>query len=127
MLLDSDYFKSINDTYGHQTGDKVLKEIAVLMGSKIRRTDVAGRWGGEEFMIVCPHTEAEGAAATAENLRRAIENCIFPDVRSVTASFGVAVVHKNDDPDSLMKRVDDALYEAKRSGRNRVVSAAAKI
>jgi diguanylate cyclase (GGDEF)-like protein/PAS domain S-box-containing protein len=122
IMLDIDHFKSINDSHGHQIGDKVLKEIARLIGANIRKTDVAGRWGGEEFLIICPHTGAEGATATAENLRVGIESHVFQDVSSVTASFGVASYRSGDDPDSLMKRVDDALYQAKRSGRNRVIS-----
>lgn len=123
ILLDIDHFKAINDTYGHLVGDSVLETLARLVKDSIRTTDVAGRWGGEEFLVVCPHTDAHGATATAEHLRCVIEDTTFPDVPSVTASFGVAAVDSSDDPDTLMKRVDDALYTAKRNGRNRVATA----
>lgn len=124
ILLDIDHFKSINDNHGHLAGDQVLVEVARLVKAGIRATDVAGRWGGEEFLIVCPHTDITRAAATAEHLRAVMEGSRFSGLPSVTASFGVAAVGKDDDPDSLMKRVDDALYEGKRNGRNCVVTAA---
>jgi len=127
ILLDIDHFKLVNDTYGHLTGDQVLSKVAGLIGAHIRETDVAGRWGGEEFLIVCPHTDTDGAAATAEHLRAVIEGGQFPEVPAVTASFGVAVARKDEGLTSLMKRADDALYEAKQNGRNRVVTAPLKV
>ncbi len=120
ILFDLDHFKSINDTHGHLVGDRVLKEIAQLTRGMMRATDVPGRWGGEEFLIVSPHSDLEGARQLAEKLRLAIAEHDFKKAGRITASFGVATVDASTTPDSLLKAVDDALYHAKENGRNRV-------
>ncbi|MBX5229235.1 PleD family two-component system response regulator [Rhizobium sp. NLR9b] len=131
LITDIDRFKQVNDTYGHDGGDEVLREFANRVRSTIRGADLACRHGGEEFVVVMPDTSPEVAAAVAERLRAAVESAPFMLKRSsellrVTASFGIAsrsgaVLT----PDQLMKQADLALYEAKNSGRNRVVAAAA--
>ncbi|MDY6848148.1 MAG: diguanylate cyclase [Geoalkalibacter sp.] len=120
ILFDIDHFKYINDTHGHLVGDKALKEIAQLTRRMVRATDVPGRWGGEEFLIVSPHSDQEGAKQLAEKLRLAIAEHDFGRAARITASFGVATVDAQTTPDSLLKAVDDALYHAKENGRNRV-------
>lgn len=120
VLLDIDHFKSVNDTYGHPVGDHVLVDVARLLAEGTREVDLVGRWGGEEFLVVCPGTNLEGAMATAEKLREVIASHVFEVVGTKTASFGVAVVRADDSIASLMARVDAALYRSKAGGRNRV-------
>jgi len=120
IYFDIDHFKKINDTYGHEKGDFVLKEIARLITLNLRKTDIFGRWGGEEFLIVLPFTDLKNAFKLAEKLRKIIENYNFNGIK-VTISFGVAEFNKNDNTDTLINRADKALYQAKESGRNRVV------
>ncbi|NTV48246.1 MAG: diguanylate cyclase [Geobacteraceae bacterium] len=123
ISIDLDHFKTVNDTYGHTIGDMVLKEFSDLLKDMVRIEDVASRWGGEEFIIMLPNTASEAAAALAERIRSNFEQ--QPSSASpfaVTASFGVAQLQNGDDEDSLIRRVDDALYTAKREGRNRVVT-----
>lgn len=122
ILVDIDYFKEVNDNYGHQIGDLVLQEFAQILSNNIRATDIVGRWGGEEFLIVCSQTNADGALALAENLRKIIENFSFNTVAHKTASFGVTSYCENISTNLLFKNVDDALYRAKESGRNKVVA-----
>lgn len=120
ILLDLDHFKAVNDTHGHQVGDRVLVEIAQLLQANTREIDVVGRWGGEEFMVVCPHTDQEGAALLAEKLCQTIGGHAFP-VGQKTASFGVSSYQSGDLAKDLVARADAALYQAKQAGRNRVV------
>ena len=120
IMLDIDRFKEINDTYGHKVGDMVLEEFATISKENIRSTDFIGRWGGEEFLIVCPETNSEGAKTLANKLRRALEAHSFSIIVSMTASFGVAEYNPEEAVNSVMKRADDALYQAKKMGRNRV-------
>lgn len=120
VLLDLDHFKTINDNYGHLVGDQVLVEIAALLKSRIRVTDIIGRWGGEEFMIICPETDKDGAISTAEHLRKILQDYPFQTTGQHTASFGVTTSTFDDDIDSITNRADDALYSAKAGGRNRV-------
>ena len=120
ILIDIDYFKNINDTYGHLVGDTVLVSIAQLLSANIRSTDVVGRWGGEEFMLICPEADASGVAILSEKLRASIANHEFPTEKSVTASVGVAMYQSTETAIELIKYADDALYRAKASGRNRV-------
>ena len=120
IILDIDHFKDVNDTYGHLMGDKILKEFASILESNSRKTDTIGRWGGEEFMIICPETDINEAIKVAENLRLKIENHKFPIINSKTSSFGVTVYMKGDDHKSIVARADEALYCAKTNGRNRV-------
>lgn len=121
VLLDLDHFKAVNDTHGHQVGDRVLVEVAQLLRANTREIDVVGRWGGEEFMVVCPHTNQEGAALLAEKLCQAIGSHVFPVVGQRTASFGVSCHQSGDLAKDLVARADTALYEAKQAGRNRVM------
>lgn len=120
VLIDIDYFKKINDTLGHQIGDFVLVELANILKENIRKTDILGRWGGEEFMIICTHTDINGALEMSEHLRSVIETYDFKTAGSQTASFGVTCFKQGDTTESLIKRADISLYNAKESGRNRV-------
>lgn len=121
ILFDIDRFKEVNDTYGHQVGDDVLIEIAGVVEGSIREIDICGRWGGEEFLIICPETDESGTLRLAENLRKVIENHSFPVVGKKTASFGVTAFRHGDGVDEMIRRADAALYQAKESGRNQVV------
>jgi two-component system cell cycle response regulator len=130
-LTDIDRFKAINDTYGHDAGDEVLKELAARIRSTVRGADLACRYGGEEFVVVMPDTSLDMAATIAERLRAAIEGKPFHlqvaglDL-NVTASLGISSLSQSvENPAQLMKAADQALYEAKNAGRNRVVAAAA--
>ena len=120
IIIDIDKFKSINDIYGHQMGDEVLKDFASILESNLRKTDVVGRWGGEEFMIICTETDFDGILSIANNLKEKIASYTFIIDRQVTASFGLSIYKKGEDINSLIKKADDALYLAKEKGRNRV-------
>jgi diguanylate cyclase (GGDEF)-like protein len=120
ILLDIDFFKTINDTYGHEAGDRVLIEIAGCLRAHVRSTDILGRWGGEEFIVVAPSADLATGAQLADRLRDAIAMHLCAGVGHVTASFGIAEALENDTPDSLVRRADAALYLAKERGRNRV-------
>lgn len=123
IIIDVDHFKEVNDTFGHQIGDSVLKEIAQQIKSGIRVTDFAGRWGGEEFLIICPETPNEGVMDLAEALRKKIEQWTFQQVGHKTCSFGVATINDEESVELMLNRADKALYQAKEKGRNCVVSA----
>jgi len=131
LMLDIDYFKSVNDSYGHDAGDDVLREFALRMRKSIRGLDLACRYGGEEFVVVMPETDMSVAAAVAERLRRRIASEPFSIQQGsgsieVTISIGLATLDTADDnAGSILKRADQALYRAKRDGRNRVVADAA--
>ena len=120
IMMDIDFFKKINDTYGHLSGDSVLREVTMLVNRTIRQYDVFARWGGEEFMILSPNNDIENARQLAERLRAEIGRLDLSSAHRVTCSFGVAEFREGDDIDSLTKRTDDALYKAKANGRNRV-------
>jgi len=120
IMFDIDFFKNINDTHGHSSGDQVLRYIACIVSNNVRSVDYFGRWGGEEFMLVLPETGIEAAGLLAEKLRRLIEHCAVDNIRGITCSFGVAQLEEMDSPGRIIKRVDAALYLAKRNGRNRV-------
>jgi diguanylate cyclase (GGDEF)-like protein len=119
-MYDLDHFKRVNDTFGHAVGDSVLQAVTALVKENIRTTDVAARWGGEEFMVLMPQSNINAAREAAEKLRLAIATHRFAEANELTASFGVAAFESHDDLNSLLKRVDDALYRAKELGRNRV-------
>lgn len=127
VLADLDHFKAVNDAYGHEVGDEVLVSAVARLRSATRETDLLGRWGGEEFVILAPQTSHEGACALAERCRVALTAHAQEDPRMrVTASFGVASLDVDaDDARSLMRRVDLAMYAAKMEGRDRVVGVAA--
>jgi two-component system cell cycle response regulator len=128
LMADIDRFKSVNDRFGHDGGDTVLREVADRMVRNVRLEDMVGRWGGEEFLVVLPNTDGQGAAELAERLRQVVagEPCPLPDGAAVpvTVSLGGAA-SMLDDAATLVRSADAALYQAKESGRNRVVVAAA--
>ena len=123
LLLDIDHFKSINDLLGHSTGDRCLAEIGRILGDSIRGVDVAGRFGGEEFLVLLRDASRERALQVAERLRAAIESggLAYADGKPVTMSIGVAYARSSDGPNEVVERADRALYRAKNGGRNRVV------
>ncbi len=126
LMIDIDYFKNINDTYGHLTGDMVLRSLSDIIRSTLREIDIAGRYGGEEFLILLPDSDAKGAKIAAEKLRKQVEKSVIdPDNLKIklTISIGIAEFIANEDLDSLIARVDKALYVAKNSGRNVTVVA----
>jgi two-component system cell cycle response regulator len=120
VMCDIDYFKRINDIFGHDTGDYVLETFANLVKENVRITDRVARWGGEEFMVLMPQSHLAAAKSSAEKLRQTIAQYRFDKVDKTTVSFGVTELAPQDNSNSLLKRVDDALYQAKRLGRNRV-------
>lgn len=118
IMLDLDYFKQVNDRFGHQAGDAVLVGAAELIRRHYRQADSLTRWGGEEFVVLAPSTPLSDAVMLAERLRGQMENHLFPDVGAVTASFGVAEYQSGETYDDWVRRADQALYAAKRAGRN---------
>jgi two-component system cell cycle response regulator len=125
LIFDIDYFKNINDQYGHLAGDHVLRELARIVQERIRRDEVFARYGGEEFVIVLPETPLAGGVALAENLRGRVETHPFSvqgERIPVTISVGCAMLSEEKSAADLIQRADDKLYEAKRGGRNRVCS-----
>jgi len=122
ILFDLDLFKQINDTYGHERGDEALAAVAAVATTSVRGSDFVGRWGGEEFLVLLPDTDHDGAAHVAEKMRDAIAHITLEGIeRQLTASFGVAALpHDADDGSSLLRSADRALYRAKSNGRNRV-------
>ncbi|MGB9578427.1 MAG: GGDEF domain-containing protein [Halothiobacillaceae bacterium] len=123
LMADLDNFKHVNDTFGHDEGDVVLKTFAAVLRSSCRLEDTPCRFGGEEFLLLLPNTDLTGAVVVAERLRtRTIESVRLPDGSAVSASFGATLFHEDDTQDTFLKRVDDALYEAKNTGRNRTVA-----
>jgi diguanylate cyclase (GGDEF)-like protein len=119
LMFDIDFFKKVNDTHGHDAGDIVLKEYSALIQSMIRNEDIFCRIGGEEFMLILPNTDLKSSTIMAEKLREAVES--FDCEVKVTMSFGLVAYSKNEEEEDLYSRVDQALYKAKNSGRNRVV------
>ena len=123
LMLDLDHFKTVNDTYGHVQGDRVLQKVAAVCKIRLRVSDIFARYGGEEFILAMPETDAREAMAVAERLRVAIEQLVIePDQISVTASIGIAesTLEPGLSFDDLLKRADEAMYHSKRTGRNRV-------
>jgi len=127
VFIDLDHFKAINDTYGHDCGDQVLKSAAQCIKNSIRGCDIAYRYGGEEFVVLLSDTDLEGAKLLAERIREKIANHTLAygmEVIKLTASLGVSSLRGNDTTDSFVKRADDAMYQAKETGRNKVQAAA---
>ncbi|MEA1956600.1 MAG: diguanylate cyclase [Campylobacterota bacterium] len=125
ILLDIDNFKSINDTYGHLIGDEILKDLVILIKQKTRQKitrqkDILARWGGEEFIQLLPNASLQNAIKIADNLRKSIEKYIFVNELRITCSFGVAEFSEGDTKQNIIKKADDALYDAKNNGRNKV-------
>jgi diguanylate cyclase (GGDEF)-like protein len=119
-MLDIDNFKAVNDRLGHQAGDRILADVARLLRDGLGADGTVGRWGGEEFILVCPGDDEAAAAARAETLRQTLAAHRFADVGRTTASFGVAAWRPGDRVEDIVGRADAALYGAKRDGRNRV-------
>jgi diguanylate cyclase (GGDEF)-like protein len=121
VMLDVDHFKKTNDMLGHDAGDQLLIEIAESIKKMTRGPDIAGRWGGEEFLILCPETNIDGASKLAENLRSHIESKEIPSIGHMTASLGVVAYSQGETLQEVVSRADHAMYSAKKSGRNKVV------
>ena len=122
MMIDIDHFKNINDTFGHQVGDEVLITLANTLSSHIRDADIFGRWGGEEFILLLPQTPLQKATLVANQLKQIIQQTQFKGVGNITISLGVTQYIQNEEINSFIKRADDALYEAKQNGRNKVIT-----
>lgn len=120
LFFDIDNFKAINDTYGHDVGDEVLKRVTKLIQNHIRKEDYFGRWGGEEFLLLIKNTTLITLKQQAENLRYIIENSFFETVKHVTVSIGLSCSCKNEDFETVLKEADMALYRAKTAGKNKV-------
>lgn len=120
ILLDIDDFKNVNDRYGHDVGDCVLQHLAVILSGAVRKIDVVGRWGGEEFVVICENTDLTHAYVVAEKIRLRAQQACFEGVESITVSIGVSQYQQGDKLSALFKRADQALYVAKRNGKNRV-------
>jgi diguanylate cyclase (GGDEF)-like protein len=115
-----DFFKQINDSYGHNSGDEVLSRLAKLLEGSKRSTDYLGRWGGDELLLLLTDTNLQGAAMVAEKLRSLVENHTFPHNRHLTISLGASEYCTQDNVAGFIGRADAAMYRAKRGGRNRV-------
>lgn len=120
IMIDVDHFKEINDTYGHDRGDRILIAVAETLKDYIRETDYVARWGGEEFLILAQHTHKDAACQLAERVRRGIEDQTFKGEIQITISLGVAEWQCEEDMEEVMQRADEAMYNAKTKGRNRV-------
>lgn len=123
IMIDIDNFKCVNDEYGHDVGDKVLVHIAKILKDNVRISDIVARWGGEEFIIVCEHTNTKKSYIIAENIRKIIEKEYFEEVEKQTISLGLTQFTKEDSINSIFKRVDNALYKAKSEGKNKTIIA----
>jgi diguanylate cyclase (GGDEF)-like protein len=123
LMIDIDYFKKVNDTYGHLMGDFILQKLALLFEDRLRECDICGRFGGEEFIIILPQTKLVGALKLAEYLRNEVQQHSFVKNNTkihITISVGATAVSLSDSPEALIERCDTALYDAKKAGRNRV-------
>jgi len=123
MMFDIDFFKKINDTYGHLVGDFVLKEFVNIIKSNIRSSDILGRFGGEEFILILTNTKISGALKLAQRIKNEVQNHVFEYSQTTikfTTSIGITSVSLHDSVETLLSRVDEALYDAKKKGRNRI-------
>jgi diguanylate cyclase (GGDEF)-like protein len=116
-----DWFKKVNDTYGHDAGDRVLREVTEVVQSVIRRTDTLGRWGGEEFMIICPESSLKTGKTVAQKVRNALGSHTFPHNLRITLSMGITEYAEDMSPREMLLDVDRKLYQAKKQGRDMVV------
>jgi len=121
-ILDLDYFKMVNDDFGHLVGDEVLVRVASILKNNVRESDAVGRWGGEEFLIILPQTSTEDAMVVAEKIRVAVCKESFKTLKQITCSLGVTSIIKGDNEDKMLLRADKALYAAKNSGRNKALA-----
>jgi|Wag4MinimDraft_16_1082657.scaffolds.fasta_scaffold00463_2 diguanylate cyclase (GGDEF)-like protein len=121
VMFDIDYFKKINDNYGHAVGDKILLELTDIFRKSVRNVDFFARWGGDEFMIITPNTNLNYTMKLAERLKNETSKYDFYKTENLTCSFGVTSFKEGDNVDSIIKRVDNALYKAKNAGRNKVI------
>ena len=122
IILDIDSFKEVNDNFGHNIGDQVLINIGSILKENIKKNCITGRWGGEEFLIICKNMKCKSSTRLARKLKKDIYNFDFGISRKITASFGVSSIKNNDDIDSLINRADMYLYKAKETGKNKVLS-----
>jgi len=122
IMFDIDHFKQVNDTYGHDVGDNVLRKIVDIVSSCLRESDIFARIGGEEFIIILPQTTLESAIEIGDRIRKSIENYFFEMIENTTISLGVVAYRENESFEEILKRVDTVLYEAKKSGRNRLIA-----
>ena len=123
LMFDIDFFKKVNDTYGHLAGDFVLKELTKIIKSNLRKSDIMGRFGGEEFLVILPETKIAGAMRLAKRLNEEVKNhkFIYEGVEiKITISIGITTPTRSDSVDSLIDRCDKALYDAKKNGRDRI-------
>lgn len=120
IMFDIDHFKKVNDTYGHNVGDEVLRKVGKRVAGLVRNTDRLGRWGGEEFLVLCPETTVADAVILADRIRKGVEEMRFAKAAPVTVSLGVSQFLSPESYESLVQRADSALYEAKKTGRNKV-------
>jgi len=120
IMIDIDYFKNVNDTCGHDTGDEVIVNFSNSIRENTRKTDEVARWGGEEFIILAVETDENNVMRLANKVRTKIKSYQHEKAGYITASIGVSCCHKDDTPESLIKRADDALYQAKNNGRDRI-------
>ncbi len=120
VIIDIDHFKQVNDKHGHDIGDVVLIEFSNLLTLHCRDTDIVGRWGGEEFIIVAPQTNIFETYDLAERIRSHVEKHLFPEVNSITCSLGIAAYRADHQIEDTIRRADKALYQAKNEGRNKV-------
>ena len=119
IMLDIDHFKLVNDTYGHRRGDYALKTLAEVVQKSKRNADVLARVGGEEFIVLLPDTKLSDAIQLAERIRKNVEDFTFEEIVRMTISLGITEFKQTDSKESILKRVDSALYKAKDNGRNR--------
>ena len=122
IILDLDNFKLVNDELGHMTGDKVLKDVASILKTSIRAIDIPGRWGGEEFLIICPETDIEGAKLVAGRIIHKVREFAFSSNRKQTISAGIASLTEDDTIETMLTRADKSLYAAKSNGRDQFSS-----
>lgn len=120
VTIDIDYFKKINDNFGHETGDSVLTQFSSILQSNIRQTDSACRWGGEEFILLLIESNCSQTVQSIEALQTEFNKIIFDEAGNITASYGITQVRKEDSPDDIIRRSDYAMYKAKKNGRNRI-------
>ncbi len=122
VMIDVDHFKMVNDEFSHMVGDKVLAEIGAVVRASVRSNDLLGRWGGEEFLVVCPETDAEGAMLVGNRICNSVRSGVYSSGKEQTVSVGISTFSQDDTVDSLLLRADAAMYQAKQNGRDQVAA-----